>query len=51
MIDETVTGMGARLLKQWLLRPSLKRSEIQTRLSAVHRADGLQYFVKSFASC
>jgi len=27
--------MGSRLLRQWLLRPSLKRSEIQTRLSAV----------------
>ena len=35
VIDETVTGMGARLLRSWLLRPSLKRSEIQTRLSAV----------------
>jgi DNA mismatch repair protein MutS len=35
IIDETVTGMGSRLLKQWLLRPSLKRSEIQTRLAAV----------------
>ncbi len=35
VIDETVTGMGARLLRSWLLRPSLKRSEIQTRLLAV----------------
>ena len=35
VIDRTVTGMGARLLRSWLLRPSLKRSEIQTRLSAV----------------
>ncbi|MBX7172942.1 MAG: DNA mismatch repair protein MutS [Pyrinomonadaceae bacterium] len=35
VIDSTVTGMGARLLKSWLLRPSIKRSEIQTRLSAV----------------
>ncbi len=35
LMDETVTGMGSRLLKQWLLRPSLKRSEIQTRLAAV----------------
>jgi DNA mismatch repair protein MutS len=35
VIDCTVTGMGARLLKSWLLRPSIKRSEIQTRLSAV----------------
>ena len=35
LIDECVTGMGSRLLKQWLLRPSLKRSEIQTRLASV----------------
>ncbi len=35
VIDETVTGMGARLLRAWVLRPSLKRSEIQTRLAAV----------------
>lgn len=35
VIDETVTGMGARLLRSWLLRPSLKRTEIQTRLLAV----------------
>jgi DNA mismatch repair protein MutS len=35
VIDSTITGMGARLLKAWLLRPLLRRSEIQTRLSAV----------------
>lgn len=35
VIDETITGMGGRLLRSWLLRPSIKRSEIQTRLSAV----------------
>lgn len=35
VIDKTVTGMGARLLRSWLLRPSIKRTEIQTRLSAV----------------
>lgn len=35
VIDATVTGMGARLLRSWLLRPSVKRSEIQTRLAAV----------------
>jgi DNA mismatch repair protein MutS len=35
VIDCTVTSMGSRLLRQWLLRPSIKRSEIQTRLSAV----------------
>lgn len=35
VIDATVTGMGSRLLKSWVLRPSIKRSEIQTRLSSV----------------
>ena len=35
VIDETVTGMGGRLLHSWLLRPSIKRSEIETRLAAV----------------
>jgi DNA mismatch repair protein MutS len=35
VIDTTVTGMGSRLLRSWLLRPSVKKSEIQTRLSAV----------------
>ncbi len=35
VIDQNVTGMGSRLLRQWLMRPSLKRSEIQTRLAAV----------------
>ncbi|MFL6466899.1 MAG: DNA mismatch repair protein MutS [Pyrinomonadaceae bacterium] len=35
VIDETVTPMGARLLKSWLLRPSVKRGEIETRLAAV----------------
>lgn len=35
VIDETTTGMGCRLLQSWLTRPSIKRSEIQTRLAAV----------------
>ena len=35
VIDKTVTGMGARLLRSWLLRPLIKRSEIQIRLAAV----------------
>ncbi len=35
IIDETITGMGARLLRSWLLRPSVRRSEIQTRIAAV----------------
>ncbi|GIU81184.1 MAG: DNA mismatch repair protein MutS [Acidobacteria bacterium] len=35
VIDQTITGMGARLLKSWLLRPCIKKSEIETRLEAV----------------
>ncbi|MBA2620171.1 MAG: DNA mismatch repair protein MutS [Acidobacteria bacterium] len=35
VLNQTITGMGARILRSWLLRPSLKKSEIQTRLSAV----------------
>lgn len=35
VIDKTITAMGARLLRSWLLRPSIKKSEIQTRLDAV----------------
>ena len=35
IIDETVTPMGARLLRSWLLRPSIRRGEIEARLSAV----------------
>ena len=35
VLDETVTGMGSRLLKQWLLRPSLKLGELGARLDAV----------------
>ncbi len=52
VIDETVTGMGARLLRSWLLRPSIKRSEIQTRLSAVSELtdsmlrDKIRYLLK-----
>ncbi len=52
IIDETITGMGARLLRSWLLRPSLKKSEIQTRLNAVQELtdsmlrDKLRYLLK-----
>jgi DNA mismatch repair protein MutS len=35
VLNQTVTGMGARLLRSWLLRPSIRRSEIQTRQAAV----------------
>ena len=35
VIDETVTGMGARLLRSWLLRPCVSRGEVEARLGAV----------------
>lgn len=35
VLDETQTGMGARALRQWIVRPSVKLGEIQARLDAV----------------
>ncbi len=35
VVDQTATGMGGRLLRQRLLRPSLDRGEIESRLDAV----------------
>lgn len=35
ILNKSITSMGSRLLKSWLVRPSIKRSEIQTRLAAV----------------
>ena len=34
-LDVTVTGMGARLLRSWMLRPLLEREAIEARLEAV----------------
>ena len=34
-LDQSLTGMGGRLLRQRLLRPSLQRAEIEQRLDAV----------------
>ncbi len=34
-LDVTVTGMGARLLRSWVLRPLLDRDAIEARLEAV----------------
>jgi DNA mismatch repair protein MutS len=34
-LDETSTSMGARLLRQWILRPQVDRGEIVARLDAV----------------
>ncbi|NNV04937.1 DNA mismatch repair protein MutS [Geobacillus sp. C56-T2] len=35
LLDETVTAMGGRLLKQWLDRPLVNREEIERRLDFV----------------
>jgi DNA mismatch repair protein MutS len=35
VIDKTLTGMGARLLRRRLVRPSMDRAEIEHRLDAV----------------
>jgi len=34
-MDETATGMGARLLRAWILRPEISLEEIEARLDAV----------------
>jgi DNA mismatch repair protein MutS len=34
-LDETVTGMGARLLRSWILHPLIDREAIEARLGAV----------------
>ena len=34
VLDQTLTGMGGRLLRQRLLRPSMERAEIEERLDA-----------------
>lgn len=35
VLDRTLTAMGARLMRQWLLAPLVDRNEIEARLSAV----------------
>ena len=42
VIDETVNGMGARTLRSWLLRPSVRRGEIEARLAAVEELHASQ---------
>ena len=34
--------MGARLLRSWLLRPSIRRGEVEARLAAVEDLNGSQ---------
>jgi DNA mismatch repair protein MutS len=42
LLDATVTGMGARLLRSWVVRPSVRRGEIEARLEAVSDLHGSQ---------
>ncbi|HLM57461.1 MAG TPA: DNA mismatch repair protein MutS [Pyrinomonadaceae bacterium] len=42
VLDATVTGMGARLLRAWMQRPSVRRGEIEARLGAVEELHGSQ---------
>ena len=56
VIDETVTGMGARLLRSWLLRPCVRRGEVEARLGAVEelrssqrKRDSLRTLLKEVA--
>jgi len=56
VIDETMTNMGARLLRSWLLRPSMRRGEIEARHAAVQnlfesqiKRDGLRKRLKQVA--
>lgn len=39
-LDQTRTGMGARMLRSWILRPSLRLEEIEARLDAVEELQG-----------
>jgi len=42
VLDRTLTPMGARLLRQWLLAPLVNRADIEARLGAVEAlGDGL----------
>src|SRR6516162_3941740 len=40
VVNRTRTGMGARLLRHWLVRPSIEAAEIESRLDAVGELAG-----------
>jgi len=50
VIDRTVTPMGSRLLKSWLLRPLVNREQINGRLDAVAEAAGEAIFREEMRS-
>nr|MBA2340302.1 DNA mismatch repair protein MutS [Pyrinomonadaceae bacterium] len=51
VLDATVTGMGARLLRAWLLHPTLRRGEAEARLAAVEEFHSSQMKRDKLRSC
>src|SRR5579884_1821107 len=51
VLNRTSTGMGARLLRNWLLRPSIDIQEIETRLDAVGELVPSPMRLESVRSC
>ncbi|WP_223700129.1 DNA mismatch repair protein MutS [Sutcliffiella deserti] len=45
LLDQTVTAMGGRLLKQWIDRPLIKKDQIEARLTIVETLMK-QYFIR-----
>ena len=50
VINRTRTGMGARLLRSWLVRPSIDPAEIESRLDAVGEIVGSAVLVEEARS-
>ena len=48
IIDETITAMGARLLRNWMQQPLVEKEKIITRLDAVTELHG-NFFLRSEA--
>ena len=50
VLDQTLTGMGGRLLRQRLIRPSIQRHEIETRLDAIQELYNRQFSAPNYAN-
>lgn len=50
-MDETVTSMGARLLRSWILKPLMNRASIESRLAAVEELYRDYEALKKIKSC